>query len=83
MRSHEADEPLDCDRRALAAFRRYTYRPHLRLGVLKALGIDNDNTELWKHRGFGTSQLPGGDGFLGECNQKYWLLLRKEAQGFF
>ncbi|ORI58014.1 transposase, partial [Leuconostoc mesenteroides subsp. cremoris] len=26
---------------------------------------------------------PGGDGFLGECNQRYWLLLRKEAQGFF
>ncbi|GAX06936.1 transposase [Secundilactobacillus pentosiphilus] len=24
-----------------------------------------------------------GDGFLGECNQRYWLLLRKEAQGFF
>ncbi|WP_273933380.1 hypothetical protein, partial [Lacticaseibacillus paracasei] len=46
-------------------------------------GIDNDNTELWKHRGFGTSWLPGGDGFLGECNQRYWLLLRKEAQGFF
>ncbi|MFH0493639.1 hypothetical protein ACG1P5_16785, partial [Lactiplantibacillus plantarum] len=52
-------------------------------GVLKVWGIDNDNTELWKHRGFGTSWLPGGDGFLGECNQRYWLLLRKEAQGFF
>jgi hypothetical protein len=50
---------------------------------LKIWGIDNDNTELWKHRGFGTSWLPGGDGFLGECNQRYWLLLRKEAQGFF
>ncbi|MEE6657843.1 hypothetical protein PS381_04880, partial [Pediococcus acidilactici] len=56
---------------------------HLRPGVLKVWGIDNDNTELWKHRGFGTSWLPGGDGFLGECNQGYWLLLRKEAQGFF
>ncbi|MEG6578423.1 hypothetical protein V6C66_14945, partial [Lacticaseibacillus paracasei] len=49
----------------------------------EGLGIDNDNTELWKHRGFGTSWLPGGDGFLGECNQRDWLLLRKEAQGFF
>ncbi|WP_236652552.1 hypothetical protein [Lactobacillus helveticus] len=57
--------------------------PHLWPGVLKVWGIDNDNTELWKHRGFGTSWLPGGDGFLGECNQRYWLLLRKEAQDFF
>ncbi|MCQ9316942.1 hypothetical protein NQ006_09200, partial [Pediococcus pentosaceus] len=27
--------------------------------------------------------LRSRDGFLGECNQRYWLLLRKEAQGFF
>ncbi|MCM2587637.1 hypothetical protein NDQ54_16570, partial [Lactiplantibacillus plantarum] len=67
---------------SLLKFRKDPQNP-LFHGVLKVWGIDNDNTELWKHRGFGTSWLPGGDGFLGECNQRYWLLLRKESQGFF
>ncbi|MFA7721106.1 hypothetical protein ABMY39_15180, partial [Lacticaseibacillus paracasei] len=44
------------------------FKPASSARRFEGLGIDNDNTELWKHRGFGTSWLPGGDGFLGECN---------------